>query len=315
MYRQHFGLLHKPFELTPDARALFLSESHKEALSVLQYGVVNSKGYLLLTGGVGTGKTTLLYVLTTNLNCSYHLCLLTNPALEIADFYYYVGERLGLPFDGNKAKFLIQFADFITRCRKEQSRILLIIDEAHALPLNIFQEIRFLSNLPPEDQAILSIFLVGQPELLDRLADERLLPLRQRIAIRFHIEPLTLQDTKDYILFRLDRAGASSRNIFTEKALERVYRETGGNPRLINILCDNALVSAYAADELVIDEGIIRACADEMVLPGERKVGFLKKLRKSVNPWWVAVAVVLCVVEIVGFYLGGLLNNMLRFIF
>jgi general secretion pathway protein A len=315
MYRQHFGLRNKPFELTPDARALFLSESHKEALSVLQYGVVSNKGYLMLTGGIGTGKTTLLYVLTTNLDCSYHLCLLTNPTLEIADFYFYLAEKLGLPFDGNKAKFLVQFGEFATKCRKEKSRILIIIDEAHALPLNIFEEIRFLSNLPPEDQAILSIFLVGQPELLDRLADERLAPLRQRIAIRFHIEPLTLQDTKDYILFRLDRAGASSRNIYTEKALERVHMETGGNPRLINILCDNALVSAFAADELVIDEGIVRSCAEEMVLPRQRKGGLLKKIRKAVSPWWVAVAVLLIAVEIVGFYLGGIINNMLRVIF
>lgn len=315
MYSQHFGLRLKPFELTPDARAVFLSESHKEALSVLQYGVVSSKGYLQLTGGIGTGKTTLLYVLAANLDCRYHLCLLTNPTLEISDFYYYIGEKLGLPFDGSKAKFLIQFAEFVTKCRLENSRILFIIDEAHALPLNIFEELRFLSNLPPEDQAILSIFLVGQPELLDRLADDRLAPLRQRIAIRFHIEPLTLQDTKEYILFRLDRAGAGSRSIFTEKALESVYKNTGGNPRLINVLCDNALVSAFAADALVVDEKIVQSCAAEMALPRKKKAGLLVKLRKKINPWWVAAAVVLLAVEIIGFYLGSVINDTLRSIF
>ncbi|HSO10030.1 MAG TPA: AAA family ATPase, partial [Desulfoprunum sp.] len=166
MYRQHFGLLHKPFELVPDAGTLFLSESHKEALSVLRYGVVANKGFLVLTGGIGTGKTTLVNVLAAGLDCPHHLCVLSNPTLEIGDFYYYLASKLELPFDGNKAKFLILFSQFIEKCRKEQRRVLLIFDEAHALPFELFQEIRFLANLPPEDQVALSIFLIGQPELL-----------------------------------------------------------------------------------------------------------------------------------------------------
>lgn len=313
MYRQHFGLRHKPFELIPDAGALFLGESHREALSVLRYGVAGNKGYLLLTGGVGTGKTTLLHALTAHLDCSYHLCLLSNPTIEVADFYFYLGEKLDVPFDGNKAKFLIRFGEYAANRRTQQSRILIIIDEAHALPLNILQEIRFLSNLPPEDQTVLSIFLVGQPELLDRLANERLLPLRQRIAIRFHVEPLTLQDTKDYILFRLDRAGAGGRGIFTEKALEQIHRETGGNPRLINILCDNALVSAYAADSLVVEHTTIRSCADEMLLPREKKNGFFKHLRRRVSSWWTVAALVLCVVSGGGLHQFGVLTTIFRF--
>ncbi|KGO35730.1 hypothetical protein JT06_00415 [Desulfobulbus sp. Tol-SR] len=114
MYRQHFGLLHKPFELIPDAGTLFLSESHKEALSVLRYGVVANKGFLVLTGGIGTGKTTLVNVLAASLDCPHHLCVLSNPTLEIADFYYYLALKLGLPFDGNKAKFLILFSQLTT---------------------------------------------------------------------------------------------------------------------------------------------------------------------------------------------------------
>jgi len=293
MYCQYFGFHRKPFELTPDTEVLFLGESHREALSVLRYGVVGNKGYLLLTGGVGTGKTTLLQGLTAHIDCPYRCCMLSNPVMEVSDFYYYLGNKLELPFDGSKAKFLIRFGEYVANCRAEQSRILIVIDEAHALPLAIFDEIRFLSNLPPEDQAALSIFLVGQPELLDRLAEDRLLPLRQRIAIRYHIDPLPQQDARRYVLFRLERAGAGGRQIFTEKALERIYMETGGNPRLINVLSDNALFTAFAAGVPVVDEKIIASCAVELMLPGERKNGFFRSLRKKMAAWRFFTALML----------------------
>ena len=304
MYRQHFGLLHKPFELAPDAGTLFLSESHREALSVLRYGVVANKGFLVLTGGIGTGKTTLVNVLAASLDCPHHLCVLSNPTLEIADFYYYLASKLELPFDGNKAKFLILFSRFIEKCRQEQRRVLLIFDEAHALPFELFQEIRFLANLPPEDQVALSIFLIGQPELLDRLADERLLPLRQRVAIRFHIEPLSMDDTREYIFFRLERAGAVRRKLFTEKALELIHQATGGNPRLINILCDNALVSAFAADALVIDEAVIRACTDELAIPGEQATFSLPRPDSRMRPVWIAAGIAILAAMGLGLYLA-----------
>jgi general secretion pathway protein A len=230
--------------------------------------------------------------------------VLSNPTLEIADFYYYLALKLGLPFDGNKAKFLILFSQFIEKCRQEQRRVLLIFDEAHALPFELFQEIRFLANLPPEDQVALSIFLIGQPELLERLADERLLPLRQRVAIRFHIEPLSMDDTREYIFFRLERAGAVRRKLFTEKALELIHQATGGNPRLINILCDNALVSAFAADALVIDETIIRACTDELAIPGEQATFSLPRPASRMRPVWIAAAIAILAAMGLGLYLA-----------
>ncbi len=271
MYLEYYGLHSKPFDLTPDSQVLYLSESHREALSVLRYGVISSKGFLVLTGGIGTGKTTLINVLAKSLDCPGHLCVLSNPTLAIADFYYYLATRLRLSFDGNKARFLIQFTQMIEDCSEQGSKILLIIDEAQALPVELLEEIRFLANLSPEAQTVLSIFLIGQPELLDHLAIDRLRPLRQRIAIRFHIEPLPREDTGQYILIRMMKAGSQTRRVFTEKAMDLIHEATGGNPRLINILCDNALLTGFSSDTLVIDENIIKGCIDELVIPGDEK--------------------------------------------
>lgn len=318
MYRQYYGLQRKPFELTPDSETLFLSESHQEALSVLRYGVVANTGFLVLTGGIGTGKTTLINVLAKTLECPQYLCILSNPTLEVADFYYYLAAKLGLLFDGNKAKFLLLFARLIEECQKHSSKILLIIDEAQALPIELLEEIRFLANLAPETQTVLSIFFVGQPELLDHLALERLLPLRQRIAIRFHVEPLSKEDTLQYVLFRLDKAGAQRRNLFTEKAMDLIHRATGGNPRLINILCDNALVSGYANDAILVDEKIIQSCVEELFIPGDEKTFFLPAAKSGLNWKWIMIGVVIASVEVVGIYVAytnGWLDKLRQFVF
>lgn len=318
MYRQYYDLHNKPFELTPDSETLFLSESHQEALSVLRYGVVANKGFLVLTGGIGTGKTTLINVLAKTLEGPHYLCVLSNPTLSIEDFYHYFAAKLGLLFDGNKAKFLLLFAKLIEECQKHSSKILLIIDEAQALPIELLEEIRFLANLSPEAQTVLSIFFVGQPEFLEHLALERLLPLRQRIAIRFHVEPLSQADTLQYVLYRLDKAGAQRKNLFTEKAMELIHRATGGNPRLINILCDNALVSGYANDAMLIDHTIIESCVEELCIPGDEKTFFLPPKKPELSRKWIMLGVAVAIGEATGIYFAythGWLETLRRYVF
>jgi general secretion pathway protein A len=270
MYKQYYGLTKNPFELAPDSGTLFLSETHKEGLAILKYGILSRKGFLLLTGGVGTGKSTLVTVLEKSLIKPFiQVCVLANPILTSSEFLFYIASKLGLPFS-NKVNFLKDFSGHLEKCAERHQRVLLIIDEAHVLSVELLEEIRLLSNQASDGLNVLSIFLVGQPELLDRLADERLLPLRQRIGIRFHLDSFSLEDTIQYIHFRLNEAGAKNTAIFTEKALQIIHEATRGNPRLINILCDHALLSGFSLGQLILDDSVIQECVGELHLPGDR---------------------------------------------
>lgn len=275
MYRNHFGLLRKPFELSPDSSIFFLGETHKEAWAVLKHGVVSDKGFLLFTGGVGTGKTTLINVLSKTLENPGYLCVFSNPTLEIDEFFYFFAARLGLLFDGNKEKFLVIFKKLLEECKKTNRKVLLIIDEAHALPTDLLEEMRLLVNMAAEVTNVLSIFLVGQPELLSRLNEKQLSPLSQRIAVRYHLNRLSKEDALQYVLFRLNRSGAKNNNLFTEKALYLIYDATGGNPRQINILCDNALLEAFSRDRIEVDDNIIRECVEQLHIPGDINAFYL----------------------------------------
>jgi general secretion pathway protein A len=269
MYISYYGFTTTPFDLTPDPDVVYMSESHQEALAVLRYGVVGKKGYLVLTGDVGTGKTTLLETLLHSLDEDIHLCLVSNPTLTRDEFFSLLARQFGLPWDHNKAFFLLDFAEFLKRCHAKDERVLLIIDEAHALNIELLEEIRLLSNQDAGRQDILSIFLVGQPELNELMGSERLLPLRQRIGIRFHLKRFSREETSQYILFRLRKAGGRHLNIFTENAISLIYRVSKGTPRLINIVCDHALLTGFAKGKPLIDENIIRECVKELQFPGE----------------------------------------------
>lgn len=270
MYTKYYGLTGKPFSIIPDPETVYMSDGHQEALAILRYGVIDRKGFLLLTGGVGTGKTTLLQLLLKSIDTKVHCCMLANPTLSVNDFYYYLAAKYGLrEFDSNKAKFMLDFADFLKDCRQKKERVLLIIDEAHAMPVDLLEEIRLLSNQEYHEYGVMSIFLVGQPELNDHLADERLLPLRQRIGIRYHLQPFSLEDTEKYILFRLTSAGCQQGGIFSPEALQLIHKLGGGVPRLINIICDQALLTGFAEGRPVINGKIIQECGAELQLQGE----------------------------------------------
>lgn len=271
MYRKYYGLQHKPFELAPVGGRVYLSEGHREALATLRYGVIANKGFLLLTGGVGTGKTTVLNTLLGMLKDKVHVCVLNNPTLTKHEFFSYLAGKLGIPYAGNKGTFILDFANFLRDYAKEGGKVLLIIDEAQAFPLNMLEEIRLLSNHAGENNA-LSIFLIGQPELQDQLADPILLPLRQRIGLRHHLEPLSEEDTAQYIAYRLNKAGAVNSAIFASEAVSIIHKESRGNPRLINIICDHAMISGFNHDLRTINKHVIEDCIKEIKLQKEKKL-------------------------------------------
>lgn len=248
-----------------------MSEGHKEALATLRYGVITNKGFLLLTGGVGTGKTTVLNTLLGMLKDKVRVCVLNNPTLEKHEFYSYLSRELGIPYKNNKGTFIHDFANFLKDYAKEGGKVLLIIDEAQAFALNMLEEIRLLSNHTGENNA-LSIFLIGQPELQDQLADPLLLPLRQRIGLRHHLEPLSENDTAQYIAYRLNKAGAVNSAIFDSEAVSTIHKESRGNPRLINIICDHAMISGFNHDLRTINKKVVEDCLKEIKLQKEKKL-------------------------------------------
>jgi general secretion pathway protein A len=290
MYTKYYGLTKKPFALTPDANAVFMSDTHQEGLAILKYGILSKKCFLVLTADVGSGKTTLLQALVASLDHDVHLCVLNNPLLGRDEFFSYLAKQLGLGWDGNKAMFLIEFGKMLQACHEKGERVLLIFDEAHVLPVDLLEEIRLLSNLEEKGQDVLSIFLVGQPELNDRMSDDRLLPLRQRIGIRFHLSRFTLEETRQYILFRLRHAGARHFNIFSEEAITLIHKVSQGTPRLINIICDHALLTGFAENKPVIGAELIEESVNDLHFPGER-TPLPVAVPPSSNRWlWVLAA-------------------------
>ncbi|MFT5728854.1 MAG: general secretion pathway protein A [Desulforhopalus sp.] len=271
MYRKYYGLKHKPFELAPVGGRVYLSEGHREALATLRYGVISNKGFLLLTGGVGTGKTTVLNTLLGMVKDKVRVVVLNNPTLSKHEFFTYLSGKLGVPYDNNKGTFILQLANFLEEYAEEGGKVLLIIDEAHAFPIDLLEEVRLLSNHAGQKNA-LTIFLIGQPELQDKLADPILLPLRQRIGLRHHLEPLSESDTGQYIAYRLNKADAANSAIFDNSAVSVIHKESGGNPRLINIICDHALITGFNRDLRTISKNVIDECITEIKLQNEKKL-------------------------------------------
>ncbi|MFH7320767.1 ExeA family protein [Desulfurivibrio sp. D14AmB] len=310
MYTKYYGLRKNPFDLTTDSGPVFMGESHQEALAVLRYGVMERKGFLLLTGDVGTGKTTLLHLLLRSLDRQVRVCLLSNPSLTVDDFYYTLAAGFGLtPYAGSKARFMEEFTAFLAKSGRAGERVLLIIDEAQVLPVELLEEIRLLSNQQGAAAGVLGVFLVGQPELNQRLGGQRLLPLRQRIAIRFHLESFDRAATAGYITFRLQQAGARRFDLFSAAAIDLIHKASGGVPRLINILADQALLTGFAESRPVIEAETVRACVQDLHIPGEAEplplpVGKAWQGRRPAL-WGAGLAALLLVLAGVWIWQGG----------
>lgn len=260
MYERHFGLTERPFELTANPRYVFLTETYREALSTLTYGLSARKGMLVMTGEAGTGKTTMLAVARAGLQPNQLVAYLSNPTLTRPEFLQFMTSRLGLPAHvaESKPRFLDAFTDLLERRADADLLTALVIDEAHSLPDELLEEVRLLANIERPDEKLLTVVLVGQPELAVRLNAPSLRQLKQRIALRCDLRPLTLREAAAYIAKRIERAGGESGQLFTREAVVAIHSFSAGIPRTINVICDNALLAAFASD--------VRQVSHQMVL-------------------------------------------------
>ena len=266
MYRKFYGFRERPFEITPDPRFVYLSEIHQEALARLQYAVQEGKGFSVITGEAGTGKTTLVHMLLSKLNGCVRTSFIFNPILDRADFLNYVCDDLGIKSDGMKTRgqSLTALHNFLLECFARDEKVFLIIDEAQSLEPGLLQEVRLLTNLETSKNKLLHVILLGQPELNQILAEPRFRPLKQRITVRYHLRPLRLKETTQYIQYRLKRAGSKNLSIFDPGAIREIYRYSKGIPRLINIVCDNALLTGFSLEEPRIKKKNIREIVGDL---------------------------------------------------
>ncbi|MDR1727516.1 MAG: AAA family ATPase [Acidobacteriota bacterium] len=306
MYLEYFKLNEAPFSLTPDPRYLFMSARHREGLAHLLYGVKQAGGFVQLTGEVGSGKTTLSRCLINQLPDDADVALILNPRLDAVELLDEICDELKIPRPpGSEAAQSIKVRidalnAYLLDAHARGRRTILIIDEAQNLDIDVLEQVRLLTNLETEQEKLLQIILLGQPELLALLRSERLRQLSQRITARYHLEPLSRYETHAYVRHRLEVAGRKE-PLFTDSALHCVYRLSGGVPRLVNVICDRALLGAYAGGRQVIDAATVRkagreTCGDDLPSEGRRK-------------HWIIGAAVVLVAALVAV---GLLNPRVR---
>jgi general secretion pathway protein A len=267
MYTDFFGLNEKPFSITPDPRYLFMSERHGEALAHLVYGVTESGGFIQLTGEVGTGKTTLVRTLLLNrMPGNADVAVVLNPQLSVVEFLATICEELHIDVGHNRGSIKAQtdaLNQHLLAAHANGRRTILVVDEAQNLSPAVLEQVRLLTNLETAKQKLLQIILIGQPELRDLLARNDLRQLAQRITGRYHLEPLTREETAQYIEHRLKVAGALG-EVFDSGAKKAVFRLSGGVPRLINVICDRALLGAYSVNSRRVNSRLVRQAAAEV---------------------------------------------------
>lgn len=265
MYLRFFGLLEKPFNATPDPRFLYMSPGHREALAQLHYGVQERKGFILLTGKVGTGKTTLLHALRQRLDSQTAVSFIFISTLPFDDMLEYVLADLGVANrEDSRVRRIMAFNDFLIERERTGQNTVLIIDEAQNLSSETMEQVRLLSNFETATTKLLQILLVGQPELKAKLDLPELRQLKQRLGLRCQIPPLNVEEAHQYILNRLRIAGARDVGIFTDAAIERITEYSGGIPRVINILADHCLLFGYVDQLRRIDRSSVNEAIEYM---------------------------------------------------
>ena len=267
MYTSFFGLNEKPFAITPDPRYLYLSERHAEALAHLLYGINEAGGFVQLTGEVGTGKTTVVRSLLAQAPKNAEIALILNPRMTALEFLLTICEELGIGVPDSATESRKDLVDilnqYLLRAHAAGRRVVVVVDEAQNLAPEVLEQVRLLTNLETNTQKLLQIILIGQPELRELLASYELRPLAQRVTGRYHLDPLSKEETAAYVRHRLRVAGATN-DVFTGPALHEVYRLSGGVPRVINIISDRALLGAYSMDRHRVTSNLVRNAATEV---------------------------------------------------
>jgi general secretion pathway protein A len=264
MYEQFFNLRERAFDLTPNPKFLVLTESHAEVLSNLEYGIASRKGITVLVGEAGSGKTTLIRTAIQRQPARVHTVHLSNPTLSRQEFLEMLATRFGLSPTASQSKtaMLVELEALLTRQRASGESTVLIVDEAHALPLELLEEIRLLANIETDEEKLLTVILAGQSELTDRLNERALRQFKQRIALRCALRPLTLPEVIGYVAGRIEHAGGAGA-VFTREALGVIHAHSAGIPRIINVIADNALLGGFAAGQRPVTAEIVReVCRD-----------------------------------------------------
>ena len=259
MYTKFYGFKEKPFNTTPDSKFFFPSEKHTEALNSLRYAVEDRKGFVVVTGEIGAGKTTICRTLINQIDSASKVALITNTHLTARELIMSILDEFEIEYTtSSKQKLIGLLNDFLIKQLTNNVNVVLIVDEAQNLTPKVLEEIRMLSNLETEKEKLIQIILLGQPQLKAKLSHPKLEQFKQRIAVYYHLDALTLSETGDYIYHRLKSAGLEEiKDIFTNEAISLIYAYSKGTPRLINLICDSALLSGYAKDTKKISEQII----------------------------------------------------------
>lgn len=275
MYNAFFGFTESPFNLSPDPTFFFRSDQHEEALANLIYGVQARKGFIVLAGEVGTGKTTMLECLRDHLEAQYiEFAFIFNSRISTEQFFEMIAYDLNLPCERtSKTEVLFALNQLLVEQAQQGRTVVLLVDEAHNLEWEVLEEIRLLGNLENRNGKLLQIILAGQPELDRKLDAPNLRQLKQRIVLRCNLRPFTLRDSVDYIESRLEKAGMLEQTVFPEELLAEIHLRSSGTPRLINAICDNLLLTAFACEQKVCTtEMLDEVCTDlRLEWPGSRR--------------------------------------------
>jgi len=272
MYTAFYGLREKPFSLTPDPNYLYLAASHREALAHILYGIEQGEGFIAVTGEVGTGKTTLCRTLLGRLGNDTEVAYIFNPSLSGEELLRAINSEFGLDTNGrSRAELSDQLNHFLLERKRGDKRVLLIVDEAQNLQSSTLEEIRLLSNLETSTSKLIQILLFGQPELDEMLDSRELRQLRQRISVRWALEPLTAAEVSEYVRHRLRVAAGGERDVFSARALRELCRRAGGIPRLVNLLADRALLAGYAAGKRSVGPSLGADAAREILKAPRRR--------------------------------------------
>jgi len=274
MYEAFFGLRERPFELTSNARFLLLTKTHLEALSHLEYAAAAMRGVTLLIGEAGTGKTTLLrkaFVTEPDGASPRIACaLIDNPALRRGEFFEILADAFGLDPEvaRSKAKFLRELRQCVTQRRSQGENSIVVIDEAQSLPMPLLEEVRLLGNMESDTEKLIAFVLAGQPEFALRLADPALQPLRQRVSLRYVLTRLNVHETAAFIAGRIRLAGGDASRLFSREAVIEIHAASGGLPRTISVICDNALLTAFGLGRTCVDRRIVQEVVADFELGG-----------------------------------------------